>query len=297
MLGLLIAVAGVARLGPQRRAATRRRPRLARRRVDLRQTLYDHLQSLELGFFDRQQTGQLMSRATVDLQAVRFFLGYGLDLHPAGGADDRARRGRDDRHRTRAWPCIALRPVPFVICDRLALRAAAHRPAIQEVQQRIAELTADAEENISGVRVVKAFAQRVAPARRASAQRSTRVFDQSMVVDAARRPSTTRSSASCPSSGSRVLLHRRRPPVDPRPRSRSASSSRSTATCHAHRRRCGRSASARSGPARDRLGRADVPVLDRAPRLVAPPDAPPLPPATVDVRAARRHPPLRAARP
>ena len=40
--------------------------------------MYDHLQRLELGFFDRQQTGQLMSRATVDLQSVRFFLGYGL---------------------------------------------------------------------------------------------------------------------------------------------------------------------------------------------------------------------------
>ena len=45
---------------------------------DLRELLYSHLQRLELGFFDHQQTGQLMSRATVDLQAVRFFLGYGL---------------------------------------------------------------------------------------------------------------------------------------------------------------------------------------------------------------------------
>jgi len=45
---------------------------------DLRELLYGHLQRLELGFFDRQQTGQLMSRATVDLSAVRFFLGYGL---------------------------------------------------------------------------------------------------------------------------------------------------------------------------------------------------------------------------
>src|SRR5207237_9230684 len=45
---------------------------------DLRERLYGHLQRLELGFFDRQQPGQLMSRATVDLQAVRFFLGYGL---------------------------------------------------------------------------------------------------------------------------------------------------------------------------------------------------------------------------
>src|SRR3954464_14653756 len=45
---------------------------------DLRQLFYAHLQKLELGFFDSQQTGQLMSRATVDLQAIRFFLGYGL---------------------------------------------------------------------------------------------------------------------------------------------------------------------------------------------------------------------------
>ena len=46
--------------------------------LDLRNRLYGHLQRLELAFFDRQQTGQLMSRATVDLQSVRFFLGYGL---------------------------------------------------------------------------------------------------------------------------------------------------------------------------------------------------------------------------
>src|SRR2546430_16925293 len=45
---------------------------------DLRNRMYAHLQSLEVAFFDEQQTGQLMSRATVDLQAVRFFLGYGL---------------------------------------------------------------------------------------------------------------------------------------------------------------------------------------------------------------------------
>src|SRR3954468_17927683 len=45
---------------------------------DLRERMYGHLQALELGFFDSQQTGQLMSRATVDLQGIRFFLGYGL---------------------------------------------------------------------------------------------------------------------------------------------------------------------------------------------------------------------------
>jgi ABC-type multidrug transport system fused ATPase/permease subunit len=55
-----------------------------------------------------------------------------------------------------------------------------NRPATQEVQQRIAELTAEAEENISGVRVVKAFAQEERQLRRFS-RTVARVFDQSMV--------------------------------------------------------------------------------------------------------------------
>src|SRR5918999_6439711 len=45
---------------------------------DLRDGLYAQLVRLSFGFYDRHQTGQLMSRATVDLQSVRFFLGYGL---------------------------------------------------------------------------------------------------------------------------------------------------------------------------------------------------------------------------
>jgi ABC-type multidrug transport system fused ATPase/permease subunit len=145
---------------------------------DLRNRLYSHLQSLELGFFDSQQTGQLMSRATVDLAAVRFFLGYGLvfilqslvtilvaatvmiAVDPLLAA-------------------VALAPVPFVIwvAGRYGRR---NRPAAQEVQQRIAELTAAAEESVSGVRVVKAFAQeerQLARFRRSVA----RVFAQSMV--------------------------------------------------------------------------------------------------------------------
>ena len=41
-------------------------------------TTYAQLVRLSFGFYDRHETGQFMSRATVDLQAVRFFLGYGL---------------------------------------------------------------------------------------------------------------------------------------------------------------------------------------------------------------------------
>ena len=46
--------------------------------MDMRNALYARLVRLSFGFYDRHQTGQLMSRATVDLQGVRFFLGYGL---------------------------------------------------------------------------------------------------------------------------------------------------------------------------------------------------------------------------
>ena len=45
---------------------------------DLRDELYSRFLRLSFGFYDRSQTGQLMSRATIDLQSVRFFLGYGL---------------------------------------------------------------------------------------------------------------------------------------------------------------------------------------------------------------------------
>jgi ABC-type multidrug transport system fused ATPase/permease subunit len=146
---------------------------------DLRQLLYGHLQRLELGFFDHQQTGQLMSRATVDLQAVRFFLGYGL-VFILQSALTLVLAGVAMIVINPTLGLIAIAPVPFVvvISQRYGRRA---RPAIQEVQQRIAELTANAEENISGVRVVKSFAREPLQLRRFRHSVS-RVFDQAMVA-------------------------------------------------------------------------------------------------------------------
>ncbi|HEY6398923.1 MAG TPA: ABC transporter ATP-binding protein [Solirubrobacteraceae bacterium] len=125
--------------------------------VDLRNRLYGHLQRLELSFFDRQQTGQLMSRVTVDLQSVRFFLGYGL-VFIAQSALSILLAAVAMFALQPTLAALSLAPVPFVvlIANRYGRRS---RPALQEVQQRIAELTADAEEGISGIRVVKAFAQ------------------------------------------------------------------------------------------------------------------------------------------
>jgi ABC-type multidrug transport system fused ATPase/permease subunit len=145
---------------------------------DLREMIYGHLQRLELGFFDHQQTGQLMSRATVDLQAVRFFLGYGL-VFILQSALTLLLAGIAMIAINPELGLIAMAPVPFVvvISQRYGRRA---RPAIQEVQQRIAELTANAEENISGVRVVKSFAREPLQLERFR-HSVTRVFEQAMV--------------------------------------------------------------------------------------------------------------------
>ena len=146
---------------------------------DLRERLYGHLQRLELGFFDHQQTGQLMSRATVDLQAVRFFLGYGL-VFILQSALTIVLAGIAMVVINPKLGLISLIPVPFVVVISQRYGRSA-RPAIQEVQQRIAELTADAEENISGVRVVKSFAREPLQLRRFEGAVG-RVFNQAMVA-------------------------------------------------------------------------------------------------------------------
>src|SRR3954452_548829 len=124
---------------------------------DLRNRMYAHLQSLELGFFDGQQTGQLMSRATVDLQAVRFFLGYGL-VFILQSIITVVVAGVLMFTLNPMLALLTLAPMPLLVWIAFQY-GRKNRPAAQEVQQRIAELTADVEENVSGVRVVKAFAQ------------------------------------------------------------------------------------------------------------------------------------------
>src|SRR3954451_3679262 len=145
---------------------------------DLRNRMYSHLQSLELAFFDTQQTGQLMSRATVDLQAVRFFLGYGL-IFMAQSAVTILIAAAVMLTVNPGLAAVALSPTPFVFwaAFRYGRR---NRPASQEVQQRIAELTAEVEENVSGIRLVKAFAREERQLARV-ARSAGRVFGQSMV--------------------------------------------------------------------------------------------------------------------
>ncbi len=146
---------------------------------DLRNALYSHLLRLSWKYFDTHQTGQLMSRATVDLQAVRFFLGYGLIFfgqHILTVVAVVAILFLYDVE----IALIALAITPILVAIAYQYSRASH-PILKDVQQRMADMTTVAEENIVGVNVVKAFAQE--PREEAKfATRNEAVFSQSILA-------------------------------------------------------------------------------------------------------------------
>jgi ATP-binding cassette subfamily B protein len=144
---------------------------------DLRQSLYTHLQGMSFGFYDKHQTGQLLSRATSDVSAVRMFLGYGLVFITQYGASLIAASAL---LLVTSWQ-LAL--ITFVLLPPIAIVATRYsrrsHPVLRDIQQRIADVTTQAEESIVGVRVVKAFAQEDAEAARFNA-RTERVFEREL---------------------------------------------------------------------------------------------------------------------
>ncbi len=125
--------------------------------MDMRQRLYGHLVRLSFGFYDRHQTGQLMSRATVDLQGVRFFLGYGLIFFFQNILTVVSVTAV---LLVFQWKLalIALAITPVLVALAYRYSRVAH-PTLREVQQKLADVATVAEENIVGVHVVKSFAQ------------------------------------------------------------------------------------------------------------------------------------------
>ena len=169
-----------------------------------------------------------MSRATVDLQAVRFFLGYGLVFIAQSALTIVLRRGRDVRHRPRL-ASIALSPVPFVIWIAHALRAplaagAAGGPAAHRRADRRRRGERRRRARRQGVRA------RGAPARALPAPASSRVFDQSM-ISTRLRAFYSPFIGFLPQLGLAAIAVPRRPRGHRRRAGRSASSPPSTSTC------------------------------------------------------------------
>jgi ATP-binding cassette, subfamily B, bacterial len=124
---------------------------------DLRDALYAQLVRLSFGFYDRHQTGQLMSRATIDLQSVRFFLGYGLIFFAQHALTIVTVTAVLFVYEWRlALVVLALAPLVVLIAYRYSRVS---HPVLRDVQQQLGEVATVAEESIVGVHVVKSFAQ------------------------------------------------------------------------------------------------------------------------------------------
>jgi ATP-binding cassette subfamily B protein len=145
--------------------------------LDMRNGLYARLVRLSFRFYDTHQTGQLMSRATVDLQGVRFFLGYGLIFFFQNVL---VVVSVTVVLFFVQWELalIALAIVPFLIALAYRYSHLSH-PTLRDVQQKLADVATVAQESIVGVHVVKAFAQEPAEQRKFR-NRSEAVFGQTV---------------------------------------------------------------------------------------------------------------------
>ena len=169
---------------------------------DLRNRFFAHLHSLDLRVLQSESVGQLVSRATVDMRQIPTFLGWGLSVLAqdvgtvllaavvmfALDADLAA---------------LSLAPLPLIIATAILYQRAAV-PRLREVRRRIGGLAVLAEENIGGVRLVRAFVRE-----RSAVQRFERDADSMLaaVMRAARVEAFyTPSMVLLPTAGMIVVL-------------------------------------------------------------------------------------------
>lgn len=123
---------------------------------DIRQSVHDHLQTLPPSYFSSMGTGQIMSRLTSDVDAVQQFVGWGALLMMQIGisfAVSSAFLGYMN------WKLVLVTYTTFPFLFRTVLWFDKHiKPAWENVREVMGTLTEALQENITGIRVVKAFA-------------------------------------------------------------------------------------------------------------------------------------------
>ena len=123
----------------------------------LRSDVFGHLEALPTAFYQRNKTGELMSRATNDLSNVRMLLGpgimYSLNTIVTAVVAVGFMLSIDWR-----LTLVSLLPMPVV---SIAVRKVGQRinALTEESQEKLADLSARVQESMAGVRVVKAFSQ------------------------------------------------------------------------------------------------------------------------------------------
>lgn len=124
---------------------------------NLRNALYEKLQYLSFQYYDKARTGDLMSRLTADLEATRQFIGFGfaqilnvIFMVCFGSI----------MMLVINWQLtlVALVTMPFLVFTAVRFEGRIH-PAFRQIRQSFSQLTTAVQENITGVRTVKAFAR------------------------------------------------------------------------------------------------------------------------------------------
>lgn len=122
----------------------------------IRQDVHDHLQTLPPSYFSTMGTGQVMARLTSDIDSVQNFVGWGALLLANMIA---MTLGVSTYLAYLNWRLMIASVVTFPLLFRTVMRFdKAIRPAWKHVRERMGELTETLQENIAGIRVVKAFA-------------------------------------------------------------------------------------------------------------------------------------------
>lgn len=124
---------------------------------DIRNRLFDHIQRLSFSYHDEAETGQLISRATSDVDTLRRFLGHGL-MHLL--SDGLIFIGVLCMCLYMNWrlALVALSTTPFLL-SAVFRYGGKIRPLYTAVQNQRGEMTSAIQQNLLGIRVVKAFAR------------------------------------------------------------------------------------------------------------------------------------------
>ncbi len=124
---------------------------------DLREDFFAHLQRMSPSFFQRWRTGDLMSRASNDISAVRMVLGPGI-MYPAETVTLTVAAIAFMLYISVELTVISLAIMPVVSILVKKFGAVIHR-RFEAIQAKMSDVSAFVQENLSGVRVVKAYTQ------------------------------------------------------------------------------------------------------------------------------------------
>jgi ABC-type multidrug transport system fused ATPase/permease subunit len=130
---------------------------------DLRVRIYAHLQQLSLAFYENTSTGELMSRVTNDVNALESFVTHGVTLTIV---DLLRLIGASGMLLALNWKLslVVLAPLPVLVIGLRYFNQRA-RPIYRRVRDKLGDINARLQDNLSGIRVIQAFEQEEAELR------------------------------------------------------------------------------------------------------------------------------------